>query len=276
MITLDPNATALTPSEPTKKKKFDKIFARSNMRTEWLPVKRFAPCAKLLLTPQQTKFRDEDVAAVTEGDTVLILGGYYSADEIARLERKDSVTVTVNKSQHCEFLNPDASKLHPFWEVIDRHNCGDFDDHVLDFMAGINVLFPSPDKFNLNVLTDDVVEACVERGIELRAAARQTVDVRVKNGKYVTIPGSDVKVFASFGDTYIVDSTVGLATASETGLGLLVRFDMSRGKVLYSMYSKRPADSPACEIMEKYYGGGGSARMAGGQADFDLAAALFE
>lgn len=194
---------------------------------------------------------------------MLIIGEWYSRSEISRITNASHVTIS--KNRHCAFLLSVRFKETSIFAVLDRLSVYDLDENILDSLAGLNALFPSPEEFSLQKCTI-VAPTFANYGKQIRGFTRGIVCDRVQRASYKTLKNAGVRVLISFGDRPILDTTFALATASETGLGMSIRFDCSTGMLHYTLISVNPNMYPANVIMNRFCDGEGFPTTAWGSS----------
>ena len=268
---------------------YDYVIARRNMLAEVFGAYLWSCTTKSehIFTDPDVKMTDANLKLIT-GKSVLIVGGYYRDNMAPIINAAADVTVFYNASDDVishdgytvvrgtstsGFLSWTVNKLNvtlPYVcrmaDLLDQYLYGWPTEEALCFQNGIYTI-DKPDDLGklLSVLSDADIDAIIVAGRTKRIANKRIADERVKKSSVYTfnVNGTKYRAAISIGDSPIVDTCIALAV--QTGIGILLRYDLAAEKTFMSIRTTRESGIDAGKLAGDLVGGGGSMSMGGGQ-----------
>lgn len=243
---------------------------------------------ELLVTAPVTQMTS-DLLDKISGKRILIVGGYYSSNMSAILDAAKEVTVFYNSSDVDELvkgyqfitsveftgfltwtvqqLNIQEPYILRMSKYLDEYLYGYPSDEAMCFQNGVYVIDKDNDLDKiLTIKSNDDISPVIVKGREKRINNRRVAEQRLKTSKQLTFKAGDeiYTCLCSIGDTPIVDTCLLLAEKSNTGIGVLFRYDINTSKTFISCRTTLDSGIDAGLLMKKWIHGGGSKPMGGG------------
>lgn len=234
---------------------------------------------------------DDKLLEKIKGESVFIVGGYFTGNLEKFVQVSNQVTVFYNSKdtpdtcEHtiikfkpctgiCTFVSQFLLKTHPHYNFLkkillnfDEYIYGYSQEESLNFQNGFYELEGNnTQKINKLIDHPEIYNEIIELGKKRREKNLIIANERLISSKIYKFNGISIRV--SEGESPIIDSCQLLATGNEnikgTGVGLLVRWNFDLNKTFVTCKTTKESGLNAGELMHQFIGGGGSESTGGG------------